>query len=456
LDQTTPTAPGVIHARSGTMGEAISMAAPLVVSFISFSMMGLVDALIMGHVGTTQQGAVGLGAMLAWTIGTVFVGTMTVINTFAAQDFGAGRRETLRRHVHAGAVLIVPFTAIIWALLPLVPKLIDAMGTAAAVTPHVDVYVSIRMLGAPFLLTSFVITSFLRGLGDMRTPMMVTITANVINIFLSLMLVFGWFGLPRLGVAGVALASLLAMACEATLYLRIYFGPKIAALYQTRRWLRPEAAELRRFLRIGLPIGFSWFFDIVGWTVFSVFVSTLSPADLAAHTIVFQILHFSFLPAAAISVAATTLVGQYVGAGRTDLAERAAKASVAIGVGYMAAAGLVLIALRVPLVTAFNPNPLVVVIGAKIALIGGLFQPFDGLGMVLGGALRGGGDTRYPMGALLVSASCVFIPGVYLLGNVIGLGIVGAWLGALVHVVFLSGLLVLRFRAGKWKTASLD
>lgn len=433
--------------------QVLLMAMPLVVSFVSFSLMSVVDSFIMGRVGTAEQGAVGLGALLAYGLAAIFTGTLTVINTFAAQDFGAGRRTAIARHVHAGLLLTPVFSGLVWCVLPWLPELIRLMGTSEPVAPLVRTYLSIRLLGVPCLFVNFAITSFLRGLGDMRSPMIITLIANVLNAIFAVVLVFGLLGLPALGIAGAALGSLLAAICEAGLYLGVFFGAAHHQQYATRRWQWPRAADLSRFLRVGLPIGFTMMFDLLSWTLFSIYAATLAPAALAAHVIVFQLLHFSFMPAAAVAIAGTTLVGQHLGAGEPDRAYRAAVSTARLGVGYMLLIGLLIGVFGRYLVGLFNPDPEVIAIGAVLFAIAGMFQPFDGLGMTLSGALRGAGDTRFPMLAMLASAAIVFLPGVYLLGVVFRWEIAGAWWAALVHIVTFGLLVAWRFRSGRWRTA---
>lgn len=417
--------------------------------------MGVVDTLIMGRVGVSEQGAVGLGGMLAWTMGVVFVGATTIVITFVAQDFGAGQYDKMRRHVHTALILMPPFAVAVWCLVPFLPDLILLLGTDPTVAGHVETYVSIRILGVPFLLILFAISSFLRGMGDMVTPMVISVAANLINLPLSIILVFGLLGFPAMGVAGVALASLIAQGIEASLCLIAYLGPKNARLFQTRSWCRPTLAEMGKFLKVGLPIGFVWLFDMMAWTLFSIYASTCEPEALAAHMIIFQIMHLSFLPAAAISVAGTTLVGQYLGARRPDLAQKSANKSILLGVAYMTFVGSLMVALREPLLTVFNPDQQVVAVGLTLIVIAAIFQPLDGVGITIVGVLRGAGDTRFPMVAIFISGFLVFLPGVYFLGEYLELGLYGAWLAALVHVTFFAALAGWRYRYGAWQTRKL-
>jgi Na+-driven multidrug efflux pump len=190
-----------------------------------------------------------------------------------------------------------------------------------------------------------------------------------------------------------------------------------------------------------VPIGLAWLFEALAWTAFSVYSGTRPPGELAAHAILFQITGLCFMPAAAVGHAAATLVGQYMGAKRRDLARRSAYSALAVGVAYMAIVGSALAASRVPLMRAFNPTPEVVMLGASIALIAALYQPFDGFGIVVQGVLRGAGQTFVPTAVMFASGLFVFIPLVWWLGERQGLGIRGAWFAALAHVVVVSGLL---------------
>lgn len=441
---------GVVTARSGTVREVLALSAPLVMSFISFSMMGVVDTVIMGRVGTVEQGAVSFGSFLAWVLAVLFTATLTVVNIFVAQDFGAGLLHRLRAHVNTAFAMIPIFTVAVWVMIPALPWLVDVMGSDGAVAPHVLTYVRIRLVGVPFIFIVFTMTSYLRGQGDMWTPMVATIAANVINALATIALVFGWSVIPPMGVRGAAIGTLIGGLAESLIYFAVYFGARHHRLFRTRVIEVPTRAQLSRFAAVGLPIGFAWGFENLAWLLFCVYASTQDPAALAANMIVFQIIQFSFLPAAAVSVVGTTLVGQYLGARRMDLAKRSAHITVLVGVGYMAAVGLAFGLARHPLMSAFNTDARVVDIGVRLVVIAALFQPFDALGLMVAGVLRGAGDTRYPMIVMAISGAFVFMPGIWLFGEKMGMGVVGAWIGALVHVITYAGFQFVRYRRGTW------
>ncbi|MBI5538052.1 MAG: MATE family efflux transporter [Deltaproteobacteria bacterium] len=442
----------VVTKRSGSVREVLAFSAPLIVSNMSQSAMWVVDTAIMGHVGTAEQGAVGLGGVLVWALTCFFAGTMSVVNILVAQDFGAGRKD-LGRHVRTGLVMIIPMTVAMLALSMLVPQALGWLGCKDAVRPFAVTYIQIRVLSAPFVLAMFAISCYLRGVGDTITPMVMSLVANVVNALLAIVLVFGLLGSPKMGVAGAAWATAVAGTVESLLYASVYLWGKSARTHGAREWKTPSVQDLRRFVQLGTPIGMSWMFEMVSWTAFAAYAGTRAPVELAAHMVLFQVTGFCFMPAVAIGVGASTLVGQYLGARRPDLAWRSAGRSLGLGVAYMSVVGGAMLLLRRPLVTAFNPDPAVVALGCTLALLAGSYQPFDGFGIIAQAVLRGAGKTSTPTIVMLGSGFVLFIPLVWILGEYFGLGVTGAWIAALVHVVVVAGVLGVVVVRGKWRNA---
>jgi multidrug resistance protein, MATE family len=443
---------GVVTQRSGTAREVIGFSIPLMISHLSLSAMWVVDTLIMGRVGTAEQGAVGLGGVLTWSLACFFAGTTTAVNVLVAQDHGAGRKD-VRRHVRTGLALMIPLAIAMVCLWSVVPHALGWIGASPQVRPHAQVYIQVRLLSAPFFLGSFVLMSYLRGTGDMVTPMLVALIANVCNAALALVLVFGAFGLPAMKVAGAAWATTIASTLECCMYAGVYWYRRPKPTGAQCRAPLPSLSQVRQFAALGMPIGLTWLFENIAWTAFSAYAGTRTPVELASHMILFQFTGFCFMPAAAIGVAASTLVGQYLGARRPDLAGKTAHRSLALGVGYMAVVGLGLVIVREPLIRAFNPDPSVVAMGCALAILAGAYQPFDGFGIISQAILRGAGRTGVPTLVMLGSGVLVFVPAVIILGNRMGMGIRGAWTAALLHVFVVAAVLGVAIFRGKWKQA---
>ena len=270
-----------IGEHAGSVREVFTLALPLIIAHLSQSMMWVVDTFLMGRVGNAEQGAVGLGGVLFWAAICFFAGTMTVVNILVAQDFGAGRGD-LARHVRTALILVLPMSLIVLALAPLVPEGLGLMRVTEEARPHAETYLQIRLLGAPLMLAGFALTSYLRGIGDTVTPMVVVIAANVFNAVASVILVFGLLGFPAMGVAGAAWGSVAASCLEALLYGVLYLTSKAARAHGSRILSRPSRKDVRDFLSLGTPIGIAWLFEMVAWTAFSIYAGSRPPAELAA------------------------------------------------------------------------------------------------------------------------------------------------------------------------------
>jgi MATE family multidrug resistance protein len=451
-DEPVPIPPIPPGPPKGGFKEVWLLAYPVVITMASMSLMGLTDTFFMGYVGTAQQGAAGLGAVLSWTLMSFFNGTITASNTFVAQFYGAEKHKDCGSVVWQAFYVALVATAVVVAfMLPNIDAIVGAIGAKPRITHYATQYMHIRMAGAVFMFANFCVVGFLRGIGDTKTPMKVTLVANALNVLFTYLLVFGKWGLPALGIRGAALGTVISQGIGSGIYLHLLFREKIHATYLTRKFYPVMWDLMKRFLKVGLPIGLWWILEMGGFTVFTMFVSTLGEVELAGHQIVRQMVHLSFLPGVALSVAALTLVGQYLGAGDPESAEKSAKTAIKIGFLIMTSMGLLFILFRTQIATLFNRDPAVIEVASNLFFFVAVFQTLDALGTVSSGAIRGAGDTRWPMLVSLGLSWLFFVPAVFILGKVLGYGLYGAWTGATVYICILGTTLFLRFRGGKWK-----
>ncbi len=435
----------------GGVGELWALAYPVIVATLSQSMMGVVDTFFMGRIGTTEQGAVGLAGVIFWTVISFFSGTLHGVSTFAAQHFGAGDLRRCGRDGWLGLTMALPSAAILGVVSVFTGSIFTVLGSDGALLPHASSYMSIRLLGTLFIFINFAVINFLRGVGDTRTPMYFTLGANLLNGALNYALVLGNWGAPRMGASGAALASVIATAVFSIFYLFFFFTGARARRFHTRVIQPASPREVFGFLRVGLPIGASWMLEMVSWSAFMSIVSRIGHAELAATNIVFQVLHFSFMGAVALGTAATTLVGQYLGAENVAIAEKTARSTIRSCIGYCVTMGLLFLAARYQIVTLFNPDPDVIAVGGRLFVYAAIFQFFDGLGISSNGVIRGAGDTRWPMILSVLLGWGFFIPSTYALVAAAGMGIDGAWTAATLFIMTFGIGLWLRQRSGKWK-----
>ncbi|MCC6749205.1 MAG: MATE family efflux transporter [Deltaproteobacteria bacterium] len=433
----------------------LRLALPVVLSMLAHNLMGITDTFYMGWVGNAAQAALGLGAVLSWTLLSLFIGTLSVINTYVAQLYGAREYARCGGYLWLGLLLAAGFSLLALAVTPAVDGLLRLLGTDPSVTPIAGAYIRIRLFGAPATLAEICFVSFLRGIGDTRTPMLVAIGAVLLNVVLDYWLVFGGLGIPPLGANGAAYATVVAITLQATVLGALTLRSALRRTYGLG-WPRTlDRRALLELLKVGSPIGAGWLQDSLIWTIFTGFVSRSGDAVLAAHNVVVQVVLFSYLPGMALSVAATTLVGQHLGARAPALARRTGVLVLRIATAYMGTMGLIFLCFGSLIARAFNRDPLVVSTAHDLFLFAAGFQLFDAIGVTSSGILRGAGNTRYPMLVSTLSAWAVFFPLLLLLRLRFGWGVYGCWLAALLYIFALGVALYLKVRRLRWDEIGL-
>jgi MATE family multidrug resistance protein len=439
------------HGTSGGLREVVHLAYPVVLTQLSTTAMGVVDSAMVGRLGATELAAVGFGAIWMWTIFSLFFGTASGVQTFVSQYEGAGRPQLCGAWTWQGLHAVVPATAAAALLLAIVlePALALA-GPSVELQDAAGAYVMARLPGEVGLAGWMVIASFFRGIGDTRTPLYVTLGANAVNLVLDYGLIFGRLGLPEWGVAGAGAATSAANLMGAAALLALFRRRRLARRYATAP-VSPGLDSIRRFLRTGAPIGGQWCIGMTSFAVFTTFVARMGDASMAASQAFVMLLSLSFMQAIGISIAASTLVGRYKGAGDPAAVQRSFASSLTLGVGLAGLVALLFVTLPGPLLRIFSDDPSVVRLGRPLLWVGALYQACDAVAIITQGALRGAGDTRWPFAVETAIGWGVFVPLAYTLGVVLEGGLTAAWAGGALAVASMATLLVRRFLSGAWR-----
>jgi MATE family multidrug resistance protein len=443
--------PAVPTARRGNLREVGLLAYPVILTQLSATVMGIVDSAMVGRLGAIELAGVGFAGVWSWTVFCLFFGTASGIQTFVAQADGAGRQRECGGWVWQGLYVMVPTTvlsaAVVWLAAPV---LLGWLGPSQELQEVALRYLQPRLLGITGIGTAFVWISFFRGIGDTRTPLYAAITANLVNAVLDYGLIFGKLGLPAWEVAGAGTATAIGEWIYAA-FLAIAFSRTALAERFATQFVGPRPIDIRRFVRTGVPIGGQWMIDMASFAVFTTLVARMGDTEMAASQAFVMLLSLSFMQATGISVAASTLVGRYIGAGDLPSAIRSFRSAQKFA-GVLGGA-IAALFLSVPelLMRVFTADQQVIALGVPLVRLGALFQLLDAFGIVASGSLRGAGDTRWPFLAQSALAWGLFVPLAYLLGVVLEGGLVGAWVGGTLYVVVLSATLVWRFRSGAWQ-----
>ncbi len=468
--------PPPAETRLAVVREVWSIAWPTVLTMASYTVMQFVDSLMVSRIGALEVAAQGNGGVWSFAVLAFLFGILTMVNTFVAQNVGAGRPHQAARFGWAG--LWFSLLAWLFLLLPyaaMLPFVFGLMGHEERLVALETDYARILLVGGIVTLAGKGISSFFFGIHRPGVVAMSAILGNVTNVALNFVLIYGEEGLPELGlpgipgtpalgVAGAAIATVVGTAVELVIPFSLFLSNRYHREFATRSTWRPSLASLRELVRVGWPNGLQFGNELICWAIFmSVLVGTFGSVHMVAGWSVLRYMHLSFMPTVGFATATTALVGRCIGEGRPDAAARRAHVAVAMAMVYMTVCAALMFAFRGPLVALFTDGQTdpelaaeVVAIGSTLMICAAVFQTFDALGIVYAGALRGAGDTLVP-GAVTVGLSWAVIVGFgwWLTVNAPGLASLGPWIASAAYIIVLGVFLAFRFEGGRWRSIRL-
>jgi putative MATE family efflux protein len=419
--------------------RVISLAAPVIGENLLQTLLGVVDTILVAGLGAVALAGVGIALQVIF----VLIGALSALSVGAsvlvAQAYGAGDLATASRFARQ-ALLWSVIVSVPLALLglPLTPTLIGLFGVQANVAQVSQGYLHITIATIVTLTASLIGGGVLRGIGDSRTPMLITALANVINVGLAYALIYGHLGLPALGAVGSAWATFIARLVGALLLVWVLWRGRNGVRISGPGTWRPQVRVAQQVLRIGLPAALEELLVIGAFATMTPVVAGLGTVSLAAHRVVINILSLSFLPGIGFGLAATALVGQAVGAHRPEEAHTITRIALRWAAIWMGALGLGFLLVAPQLMRIFTNDQQMIDIGAAAIRVVALAQPFWAATFVYAGALRGTGNTRVP---LLITGVAVW--------SVVGLGLLALlFVQASLASIWLGFLLVCPLETG--------
>ncbi len=408
---------------------------------------GLVNTAMVGHLSALAIGAVGLcnrATMIAWAL---FQGIATGATVLVAQSIGAGDRTKARTVAVQGlmfgsiSVFILGAVFALWA-----EPILKVFGPDPVLLAAATGYLRIVVIGVPAQGIMMASGAAMRGSGDTRTPMVVAALVNVINICLSWTLIYGHLGFPAIGINGAAIATAIAQWLGAILAL-FSLTTRSSRLGLTIRgpW-RFSRDELGQMLTIGMPASGESLFWQSAQIILTFFITGFGTTALAAHQLGLQAESLSYMPTAGFSIAATALVGQAIGARNPHLAARATRELAMLAAGITVITGGALFIFPKQILTALTNDMEVVALGALYLQLMATVQIPQNLSGVLGGALRGSGDTRAPMYVAAIGLWGIRLPLAYFLAFVMKMEIAGVWIAMTVDLFVRFVIIAVRYR----------
>ncbi|GGQ74522.1 MATE family efflux transporter [Streptomyces asoensis] len=421
--------------------EIVALAVPAFGALVAEPLFVLADSAIVGHLGTAQLAGLGVASALLMTSVSVFVFLAYATTAAVARRVGAGDLPAAIRQGMDGIWLALLLgAAVIAAVLPTAPALVQLFGASDAAAPYATTYLRISALGIPAMLVVMAATGVLRGLQDTRTPLYVAVAGFVANAVLNAGLVYG----VGLGIAGSAWGTVIAQWGMAAVYLAVV----IRGARRHGASLRPDAEGIRASAQAGVPLLVRTLSLRAILMIATAVAARLGDDDIAAHQIALSLWSLLAFALDAIAIAGQAIIGRYLGAddaqGARDVCRRMVEWGIAVGVVL----GLLVVVARPLFLPLFTGDPAVRDAALPALLVVALSQPVCGIVFVLDGVLMGAGDGPYLAWAMVLTLA-VFAP-VALLVPVLGGGLTAVW-GAMTLMMAVRMLtLWLRARSGRW------
>jgi MATE family multidrug resistance protein len=415
--------------------------------------MGVVDTAIVGRLGASELGAVGLGNACFFTLWIIGMGIVMGIDPLIAQALGAGDEVRARGMLWQGVWLATIVGFVLSIPTALTPLLLQRIIPDQTVVRLATVYLLVRVVGFIPMLLFVVVRSYLQAQGITRPIIYAIVVTNIFNFLADLLFVFGgrilpeWTGplrgIPAWGVGGAALATVLGSFLQLGMLAWVVRKVRLND-FPPGIW-KPNRPDLARGFRVGLPVGLQFGAEVGIFALVGLLAGRLGREHLAAHQVAITLASFTFMFATGISAAASVRVGRAIGARDREGTRLAGVVAFITGASMMSIGGLIFWLFPGPLARLMSDKADVLVASASLLAVAAVFQVSDGTQSVGAGVLRGAGDTRFAFIANLLGHWVIGLPIALLLGFHFRQGIVGLWWGLCAGLTAVAILLFARF-----------
>ncbi len=432
--------------RRADLKALLTLALPVIVVQVGLMAMGVADTIMVGHVSPVALAAVALGNVYYFAAAVFGMGTLMALDPVVAQAMGAGDTEAAARGIQRGFVLAVllcvPTTLILWPA----HHVLAWLKQPAEVVPLAAEYARISIPGSLGLFAFTVLRQSLQAMHRVRPILITTVVANLLNILINWLLIYGHGGFPAMGAIGSAWSTMISRLFMAVMLLglswpvlRDYIAP-----------FRPAALEpkpLARLFLLGAPIGAQHQLEYGVFALVGLLMGVLGTTQVAAHQVALNLASLTFMVPLGLSAAAAVVVGHAVGRGDRQAATNASSAALYVSVGFMGITATTFLVFPALLARAYTSAPDVLQVAVVLIPLAGVFQVFDGIQVTSIGLLRGLGDTRTPMVTGILGFWLLGLPVSLFLCFKLGLGPAGLWWGLVLGLVAVACFLVMRLRA---------
>ncbi len=441
--------------------DVTMIAWPSFVELVLTQLTSMADQVMVGQMpgpeGVMGLTAVGLAGLPKFMLMTMVIAMNVGTTAMVARSRGQQNQKKANQVFKQALILNVVMSAVLMGIGLLLSewmiRFMSASGISEQTLQYGVTYLNIQLYGFMPVCLASTVTAALRGVGDTKTPMIYNTVANVVNLILNYMLIYGKFGCPQMGVAGASLATVLGQLVAFFIAMGAAFGKKHYLYVDLREKFTFDKQIMKDVTAIGLPSMMEQFIMRLGIMVCLRSIASLGDTLYATHQIVMNIQSMSFMVGQAFGNSSTTLMGQSLGKHRYDMAAVYMQKTRQVGFWVSVAMMGLMVVFSRQLIMLYNATPEVVEMGAKLLVVVALMQPIQTGQFIVSGGLRGVGDTRYNAVVMLISTLGARAILSVVAVDLLHWGLWGAWLAIFADQALRAILITRRYQSGKWKVA---
>ena len=439
----------------------LKLAAPMVVTTISFTIMQFVDRFMVSRLGTDALAAILPAGLVSFLPSGFAIGAMASLNTFVSQSLGRGDKKNCSNYfwqvIYMGLAYFLAVVVIMW---PAAPWIFEMMGQPPPVAEMEVIYFRIMLYAHVLAVINWAGSQFFMGIHRPIITMCASLCGQVVNIVANYVLIFGRFGFPELGIRGAGWGTFIGIGVAAVINMAVFLSGAMNTAFRTRRTINIDFSKMYDLLKVGLPAGFGLMVNVAFWGMILFGLvgryGTEATEALAATSAVLSYTSISVMPVVGIAAALSAALGKTIGQGRKDLAVKQTSACLRVALVYMGLVGVCFLVFRNNLMAFWSSDAKVIKAGANILICAAVYQVFHAARIIYGGSLRGAGDTVWPAIASAVGAALILGLGGLLLPKLFpSLGYIGPWIAATFSIIVVGLANRWRFKSNRWMNIDL-
>jgi len=435
----------------------LKLAAPMVVTTISFTIMQFVDRYMVSRLGTEALAAILPAGFASFLPSGFAIGAMASLSTFVSQSLGRGDKKSCSNYfwqtLYMGLAYFLLVATILW---PAAPWIFKMMGQPAAVAEMEVIYFRIILYAHVLAVINWSANQFFMGIHRPAITMCASLCGQIVNVGANYVLIFGKLGMPAMGIAGAGWGTFIGIAVGAVINMIVFLSHGINTTFRTRRATYLDFRKMYDLLKVGLPAGFGLMVNVAFWGMLLFgLVGRFGTEALAATSAVLSYTSLSVMPVVGIGTALAAAVGKTIGAGKKELATRQTHVCLKVALVYMGIVAIIFFVSRVALMEFWSSDEEVIKIGADILICAAIYQVFHAARVIYAGALRGAGDTLWLAIVSAAGAAILGLGGLVIIILSVELAALGPWIVATISIIAVGLANYWRFKSNRWMKIDL-